>query len=217
MSFTRRVVLVAVSSLLWAGLAVLGCGVSHVRAHPPLIALALVLLAMMIVAVFPQSSMGVGVKEDRRNRWVLLAFTLTGLAAGFLPAYTDRRGFWVMDGETVRWIGLGVFALGGVLRLWPVYVLGRRFSGLVAIQQGHTLETCGIYRFIRHPSYLGLLLTLLGWALAFRSWVGVLLTVIVLPPLLARIRSEEALLSGHFGEEYETYRAHTWRLLPGLY
>ena len=70
---------------------------------------------------------------------------------------------------------------------------------------------------IRNPSYLGLLILSLGWALAFRSLVGVLLAVLTLAPLIARIRSEEALLRSQFGQEYERYCARTWRLVPGLY
>jgi hypothetical protein len=58
------------------------------------------------------------------------------------------------------------------LRIWPVFVLGHRFSGLVAIQPGHTLVTSRVYRLIRRPSYVGLLVNSLGWALAFRSGVG---------------------------------------------
>jgi protein-S-isoprenylcysteine O-methyltransferase Ste14 len=77
--------------------------------------------------------------------------------------------------------------------------------------------TDGIYGVIRHPSYLGLLINALGWALAFRSGVGVLLTALLIPPLLARIRAEEALLRAHFGSEYEQYRQRTSRLIPGIY
>lgn len=98
-----------------------------------------------------------------------------------------------------------------------MFVLGRRFSGLVAIQPGHELVTTGIYSAIRHPSYLGLLVSTLGWVLAFRSAAGVLLTVLLIPAVLARIRSEEALLASHFGRQYEAYRQRTWRLVPGLY
>jgi protein-S-isoprenylcysteine O-methyltransferase Ste14 len=96
-------------------------------------------------------------------------------------------------------------------------VLGRRFSGLVAIQPGHTLVTTGVYSVIRHPSYLGLLVNSLGWGLAFRSGVGVLLTALSIPPLLARIRAEEMLLRTQFGADYDAYRARTSRLIPGLY
>ena len=110
-----------------------------------------------------------------------------------------------------------LFTAGGILRLWPVFVLGQRFSGLVAIQQGHTLVTDGIYRRIRNPSYLGLVVNMLGWVLTFRSGVGVLLTALAVPVLIARIHSEERLLREHFGAEYDAYCARTWRLVPGVY
>src|SRR5262249_13619052 len=103
------------------------------------------------------------------------------------------------------------------LRIWPVFVLRHRFSGLVAIQPGHTLVTSGIYGVIRHPSYLGLLINSLGWSLAFRSGIGVLLTVLLIPPLLARIHAEENLLQSEYGDEDKAYRGHTPRLIPGMY
>jgi protein-S-isoprenylcysteine O-methyltransferase Ste14 len=70
---------------------------------------------------------------------------------------------------------------------------------------------------IRHPSYLGLLVNVLGWALAFRSLAGVLLTAALVPPLLARIRAEERLLHAQFGDAYDAYRRRTARLIPGIY
>ena len=106
---------------------------------------------------------------------------------------------------------------GGLLRIIPVHVLRRRFSGLVAIQPGHTLETTGIYGVVRNPSYLGLLIGSLGWVLTFRAGVGVLLVASLLVPLVARIRAEERLLRSHFGAEYQAYCARTWRLLPRIY
>jgi protein-S-isoprenylcysteine O-methyltransferase Ste14 len=72
-------------------------------------------------------------------------------------------------------------------------------------------------RVIRHPSYLGLLLGLFGWALLFRSAIGVLVSLLLLPPLIARMNSEEALLESGFGEQYSDYRRRTWRLLPFVY
>jgi protein-S-isoprenylcysteine O-methyltransferase Ste14 len=207
-----------VTTLAFLGLAILGRGgLRAFFSHPALIALTIVLFALAGAALLSSGNVSPGEREDRANRWVLGAFAVIGILDAFLPAYTDRIGFWTIDGEAVRWLGVVVFALGGVLRLWPVFVLGRRFSGLVAIQSGHTLVTDGLYRVIRHPSYLGLLVSSLGWALAFRSGVGVLLTMLTVIPLVARMNAEEALLRAHFGEEYAAYCRRTSRLVPQVY
>jgi protein-S-isoprenylcysteine O-methyltransferase Ste14 len=74
-----------------------------------------------------------------------------------------------------------------------------------------------MYRFLRHPSYLGFLTALAGWALVFRSGIGLLLTASLVWPIVYRIRDEEKLLASEFGAEYETYRQSTWRLVPFIY
>jgi len=176
-----------------------------------------VLVVLSAVALFTAGNLSPGEREDRGNRWVLAAFGVISLLLGYVPAYSDRLDFWTIDGEVVRWLGVVLFAAGGALRMWPVFVLGHRFSGLVAIQRGHTLVTHGVYGVIRHPSYLGFLVGSLGWALAFRSGLGVLLTALLIPPLLARINAEERLLRSHFGDAYDAYRSRTSRLIPGLY
>jgi protein-S-isoprenylcysteine O-methyltransferase Ste14 len=204
--------------LVYLGLAVLGWGgFGPFFSNPARTALAVATVAMTVAALFSSGNLSTGEREDRSNRWIIGALGLIGLLSAWLPAYTDRKEFWVLDGEAVRWLGVALYAGGGALRLWPVFVLGRRFSGLVAIQPGHTLVTRGIYSHIRNPSYLGLLVMSLGWALAFRSGVGVVLAALIVPPLVARMRSEEKLLRSHFGQEYEAYCARTWRLIPGLY
>jgi protein-S-isoprenylcysteine O-methyltransferase Ste14 len=215
---TVRLTLVVVGTAAYLGLAILGWGgFAAFFSHPALIALVIVLFALSGVALFAGGNLSPGVREDRANRWVIVAFALVGLLDAYLPAYTDRKEFWTIDGDTIRWLGVALFAAGGALRIWPVFVLGRRFSGLVAIQPGHTLVTSGAYGLIRHPSYLGLLVNSLGWALTFRSAVGVLLTALIIPPLLARIRAEERLLRTQFGDEYDAYCAGTARLIPGIY
>ena len=217
MSLAARFALVVFSTGIYLGLAILGWGGALFFSNPARIALAVVTFAMALVALFAGGNLSSGVREDRGNRWVIGVFTVIGLLAGYLPAYTDRIGFWTIDSDAIRWVGVVVFAAGGALRLWPVFVLGRRFSGLVAIQPGHTLVTNGIYRVIRNPSYLGLLLTALGWSLGFRSGVGLLLLALVVPPLLLRIHAEERLLETQFGDEYRAYISRTWRLIPGIY
>jgi protein-S-isoprenylcysteine O-methyltransferase Ste14 len=215
--FTMGLVSV-VSTGLFLGLAVLGWGsFAAFFAHPARVAVVVITFALVVAALFTQGNLSPGEREDRANRWVLAVFLPIGLLAAYLPAWCDRTGFWIVDGDAARWLGVALYATGGALRLWPVFVLGRRFSGLVAIQPGHRLVTDGIYGVIRHPSYLGLLVNALGWALAFRSAVGVLLTALTVVILVGRIRSEEALLRSQFGAEYDAYRTRTWRLIPGLY
>ena len=214
----KLVVFTIVGCLAYLGLAILGWGgFAAFFSHAALIALAVVLFVLSGVALFSGGNLSPGEREDRGNRWVLVAFGLIGLVLAYLPAYTDRTDFWTLDGDAVRWLGVVLFAAGGALRIWPVFVLGRCFSGLVAIQPGHTLVTGGIYGVIRHPSYLGLLVGSLGWALAFRSALGVLLTALLIPPLVARIGAEERLLRTQFGDEYDAYRRCTSRLIPGIY
>ena len=213
-----RLTLIVVGTAAYFGLAVLGWGgFAAFFSHPALIALAVATAVLAGASLFAGGSLSAGVREDRGNRWVLVAFGVIGLLAAYLPAFADRKGFWTIDGDAIRWLGVVLFAAGGALRIWPVFVLGHRFSGLVAIQPAHTLVTSGVYGFIRHPSYLGLLVNSLGWGLAFRSGVGVLLTALIIPPLLARIRAEERLLRTQFGDEHAAYSARTSRLIPGLY
>ncbi len=205
-------------TLVHFGIAIIGAGgLAPFFSHRPLVALTIVTFALAFASIFTGGNLSSGEREDRANRWVLPAFFAIGLLSAYFPAYTDRIGFWTFDGDTVRWTGVALFTIGGIIRLWPVFVLGRRFSGLVAIQPGHKLVTTGIYRLIRHPSYLGLLIGALGWALAFRSGVGVILAALNLVPLVARMNAEETLLVSEFGKEYEAYRARTWRLVPGMY
>lgn len=218
MRLSARLALTLGGTAVYLGLAVLGRGgVGAFFAQPALVALAVVLFALAVVALFAGGNLSPGVREDRANRWVIGAFGLIGLLLGYLPALTDRTGFWTLDGDALRWLGVALFAAGGALRLWPVFVLGDRFSGLVAIQPGHRLVTSGVYGVIRNPSYLGLLVSSLGWALAFRAGAGVVLVALLIPPLIARMRAEEALLRAQFGAEYDAYCARTARLISGLY
>jgi protein-S-isoprenylcysteine O-methyltransferase Ste14 len=213
-----RLAFIALGVCAYVGLAVLAWGgFRPFFSHPALIALVVVLFALSVVSFFAGGNLNPGVREARSNRWVIAAFAVIGFLNAYLPAYTDRKELWTIDGETIRWVGVVLFAAGGALRIWPVFVLGQRFSGLVAIQPGHTLVTSGVYGVIRHPSYLGLLINSLGWSLAFRSGVGVILTLLLIPPLFVRISAEENLLRAQFGDEYDVYCSRTWRLIPGIY
>jgi protein-S-isoprenylcysteine O-methyltransferase Ste14 len=213
-----RLVLIVLGACAYTGLAVLGWGgFWPFFSHPAFIALVVVLFALSAISFFAGGNLSPGIREARGNRWVIAMFAVIGFLNGYLPAYTDRNDLWTIDDDTIRWLGVALFAVGGALRIWPVFVLGHRFSGLVAIQSEHALVTGGIYGVIRHPSYLGLFINSLGWSLAFRSGVGVILTLFLILPLLARINAEEELLHSNFGADYNEYRSRTWRLIPGIY
>lgn len=213
-----RVLAVALSVGVFLGLAIIGAGgLAAYFANPARTALVGVTAALGVASLFVGGNLSSGLREDRGNRWVIPAFFIIGLLGAYLPALADREGFWILDGEALRWFGVALFAGGGALRLWPVAVLGRRFSGLVAIQPGHELVTTGLYGVIRHPSYLGLLISALGWGITFNTAVGVLLAAANIPPLICRMNAEERLLSAEFGASYDAYRAHTARLIPGVY
>jgi len=122
------------------------------------------------------------------------------------------------DGDTVRYMGLIITAIGGFVRVATVFELGHRFSIFVALQPDHRLKTDGFYRLVRHPSYLGALLAMSGWALVFRSIIGLLLTAAMCVPIIARIRAEEEFLVREFGDQYRAYQQRTpWCLLPFIY
>jgi protein-S-isoprenylcysteine O-methyltransferase Ste14 len=204
--------------LVYLGLAIAGYGgFAAFFAVPAFVALTVVTLVLTVAALFTEGNLSRGEREDRNNRWVIAAFAVLGLLSAWLPAFCDSRNIWTFGGDGVRWTGVALFTAGGVLRLWPVFVLGRRFSGLVAIQKDHALVTDGIYSVIRHPSYLGLLVGVVGWALAYRSGAGLLLAALTVIPVVGRIRAEEALLRLQFGESHDAWCARTSRLVPGLY
>lgn len=180
-------------------------------------AFVVLMVLFTVVALFSPVNMSHGRREDvRGRRSMLLAALGVAVLAWMMPAL-DRRDVATLDGDAVRTVGVVLTAVGGILRIWPMFVLGRRFSGYVAIQADHELVTTGLYRRIRHPSYLGMMLGLAGWALVFRSAVGLLGVIAGLPLLIQRIDVEESLLASNFGAAYEDYRRRSWRLLPYLF
>lgn len=115
-------------------------------------------------------------------------------------------------------IGLSVLATGVALRVWAIVTLGRLFKFVVVIQDDHRVVQSGPYRVLRHPSYTGGLLALLGAGIALGSALSV--AAFLLIPLLAilvRIHVEEAKLASALGADYTTYARRTSRLIPRVW
>jgi hypothetical protein len=99
-----------VGTLAYLGLAILGSGgFAAFFSHPARIALTIAVFVMSGAALFSGGNLSPGEREDRTNRWVLVAFAVIGLLAAYLPAYTDRKEIWMLDGDTIRWLGVALF------------------------------------------------------------------------------------------------------------
>jgi protein-S-isoprenylcysteine O-methyltransferase Ste14 len=115
-------------------------------------------------------------------------------------------------------VGICFMLLGIALRWYSAGTLGKYFTFDVAIQTGQTLVEVGPYRYIRHPSYSGALLTLLGFGLALGNWLGLAANLSCMGFAYAyRISVEEAALASALGESYKQYMRRTWRLVPFLF
>jgi protein-S-isoprenylcysteine O-methyltransferase Ste14 len=135
---------------------------------------------------------------------VFVAFTFSEAKITLLPDWTFYPGIALMIG--------GIF-----LRQWSIAILGRYFSMLVSVQKEQSIVKRGPYRFIRHPSYTGALLTLIGIGLAVQSWGALLVLVLIFGIVYGyRIYVEEKALVAHFGEEYIAYMKETKMLIPFL-
>jgi protein-S-isoprenylcysteine O-methyltransferase Ste14 len=116
----------------------------------------------------------------------------------------------------IQYLGLLLIPAGLALREWAIIKLGRFFSRTVQLETGHKIITDGPYRWIRHPSYTGMILIYLGIAFALGTWLGVLVTLgLMLGATVHRISIEEEVLIEAFGTAYRNYMKRTWRLFPG--
>ena len=150
------------------------------------------------------------------------AFILLPAMAGcvVLAEVLGRRGGLPWPGG-LAWpfaAGMVLIVAGLGLRVWSIITLGRFFQYFIKVQPGHRVVTGGPYRFVRHPSYTGIALVLLGIALACDDVWG-LLAVAVLAGLglAVRIRAEERQLRDSLGEEYQRFAAGRKRLVPGVW
>jgi protein-S-isoprenylcysteine O-methyltransferase Ste14 len=142
---------------------------------------------------------------------ILLALSLFLL--GFLP-FADRHNLLTFRSSLVRYSGLALCGIGGLVRLFAMRRLGRHFSAYVTLQSEHRLVQGGIYRSIRHPLYLSLLLAPAGIAMVFASWLAVPIFLLSAIFVADRIRKEERLLAKGFGAEFLAYRRRSRMLVP---
>lgn len=187
-------------------------------AHPARTSIIVFSIALTVIVGFSGTSgLSAGKSYSPESKRIIFPIIAVSLLLIIVPPYCDRRDLLTIDGDVIRYLGLVICIVGSVIRFAAVFALGHRFSGVVAIQPDHKLKTDGIYRHVRHPSYTGLLLSMIGWVLIFRSVIGLALNVPLFLLLLSRIADEEKFLEAEFGDEYRVYREKTWRLVPFIY
>jgi protein-S-isoprenylcysteine O-methyltransferase Ste14 len=156
----------------------------------------------------------------RAEGWSLVVVLVTVVGGFVLALRLADSGS--AEIRAARWtlftVGLIAMAAGIVIRQWAIVTLGRFFTADVRVRQDQVVVSRGPYRWVRHPSYTGLLLFFIGLGLALSNW-GALLALIALPAigLFVRIRSEERALEAHLGEPYRQYAATHRRLFPGIW
>jgi protein-S-isoprenylcysteine O-methyltransferase Ste14 len=154
------------------------------------------------------------IRQDRGTKWILALAFYFGIAAALAIARVPRLRVYANNWWTFG-LGVAIVLAGAVLRDWAILSLGRWFRREVTIEPGQRIVRRGPYRFLRHPSYTGLILIFTGFGLVFGSWVGAAAALlIVFAGMLPRIRVEERALAQAFGPDYTDYASSRARLLP---
>jgi protein-S-isoprenylcysteine O-methyltransferase Ste14 len=171
----------------------------------------------ILIALLTTTRLGQGKIQDRGTQmtlWVVIIASswIDGWMHRFLPVDMPGSYSWL------RPVAFGILVLGLGVRTVAIVTLGGAFSANVATRVGQRLKRSGLYSLVRHPSYLGLELILLAFAVHARTWAC--FAVLLVPTTLAvlyRIHVEETALRRAFGADYEDYSRSTKRLIPGVY
>jgi protein-S-isoprenylcysteine O-methyltransferase Ste14 len=173
-------------------------------------------LSEMILLLTKRSSRESSARQKDKGSLIILWIIITiSFMLGFRMA---NYGIWKTADYLFALTGLLVLVTGLIIRWTSIIQLKKAFTVDVAISKAHELKTDDLYRIIRHPSYLGLLLIMAGESVAMDSLRSFL--VVVLPMIIAilyRIHVEEKLLEEGFGEMYQVYMRKTKRIIPYIY
>jgi protein-S-isoprenylcysteine O-methyltransferase Ste14 len=158
-------------------------------------------------------------EEFQRDRLPLAVFApltvIASLVVSAWDAFVLRHGVELYGsigimGFAMLFYGLGIFAAGRIS-------LGKQFSFKVRVRPDHRLVTSGLYSYVRHPIYLGVILYALSAPIILESLYGFVVMLALVPLILHRIRVEESALTAKFGLEYTEYVRRTKRLIPFVY
>jgi protein-S-isoprenylcysteine O-methyltransferase Ste14 len=152
------------------------------------------------------------------TRLIGKAFIIAILALIAAPALNAFQIGALSKGVGVGWAGIGVMLGGLALRLWANRALGRFYTSTLRVAEGQEIIRQGPYKVLRHPGYSGVILMWVGAGFATLNLIAAAIVILAMGVSYHyRIVSEEAMLMATFGEQYQIYKTHTWRLLPFVY
>jgi protein-S-isoprenylcysteine O-methyltransferase Ste14 len=151
-------------------------------------------------------------KEPFGPRLGVIAAQVVGFSLLFGRGFLDRR--FVPNALVIKLFGLVLTVAGIALTFWARRHLGRYWSARITLKVGHELIRSGPYARVRHPIYSGILLAMLGTALAIGQWHFLAGLCVVLVAFSYKARNEESLLAANFGPAFQNYRAHSGLLIP---
>ncbi|HVC04261.1 MAG TPA: isoprenylcysteine carboxylmethyltransferase family protein [Candidatus Acidoferrales bacterium] len=156
--------------------------------------------------------------QDGGTKRFLVLTLYTGLAAAIVIALYFPTTRLPAPEAAWFWSGVSVALTGAGLRAWAIRTLGEFFTRDVMIREAHFVVSRGPYRLLRHPSYTGTGLIMLGFGLMLGSWLSAVVVVTAFAiSHLPRILHEECVLSARFGSEYEEFTRKRRRLVPFLW
>jgi protein-S-isoprenylcysteine O-methyltransferase Ste14 len=159
-----------------------------------------------------------GKKKVERQHLALILLQVLSIALVLTAPFCDKRKILIISSSDIlRFIGLAFYIVGFITMHLVERHLGKQFSVEVVIQKNHKLVTDGLFRYIRHPRYLGIIIFATGIALIFNSWSGLFLILLIIIVLLWRINDEEKLMQNEFGERWAAYKEGTDRLIPFIF
>ena len=152
-------------------------------------------------------------KNSMNLIWIAIIISMT---AGILTAiYLNMP---ILSSNLMLCLGTALIVAGIMIRFIAVRTLGKFFTVNLAVSDDHRLVSNGLYKYIRHPSYAGSLVSFVGFALSLNNWICLFIIIVpVLLTFLNRINIEEKLLLEKFGSGYEDYMKNTKRLFPMIY
>ncbi len=176
-------------------------------------------LAEIFLRIFSKKNIKANL-DDPRFKYFMIFSRLTIVVGIFFGWFAKANNIYIFFSSyyLMSYIGTGLILIGILVRWSAILTLRNYFTLVLTIQNNHHLVRKGLYRLVRHPAYLGIILILTGTGIYLANWLSGI--IIIIPYLIAisiRINEEEKKLKENFGGEFEEYRNRTKLLIPFIY